>query len=111
VEIGGMMGDLALATIRYGGIELMAIHLTPQAEAVIRQKVRSGLYPNPEAAIDAAVQLLEEHDRRLQQLRDAIAAGEEGEAVPWTPELMDQLSREADEMHRRGETPDPDVCP
>lgn len=91
----------------------MPIQLPPQAEAVIREKVTSGLYANPEEAIDIAVQLLEEHDRRLQveRLRAAIAKGEEGEALLWTPELMGQLTREAEEMQRRGETPNPDVCP
>jgi hypothetical protein len=34
-----------------------------------------------------------------------------GEAIPWTPELMDEISREADEMYWRGEKPDPYVCP
>lgn len=89
----------------------MPIQLTPQAEARIREKVTSGLYANPEAAIEAAVRLLDEYDRRVQRLRVALAEGEEGEALPWTPELMEQLSREAEEMQRRGETPDPDVCP
>jgi hypothetical protein len=44
-------------------------------------------------------------------LRALIVEGEEGEGVPWTPELMKQLSREADERYRRGEQPNPDVCP
>jgi putative addiction module CopG family antidote len=89
----------------------MPIQLTPEAEAIIQQKVRNGLYDNAEAAIETAVQLLEVHDRKLQRLREAIAEGEKGEGVPWTPELMDQLRREADEMRHRGEKPDPDVCP
>jgi putative addiction module CopG family antidote len=89
----------------------MPIQLTPMAEALIRQKVRSGLYDNAEAAIDAAVQLLDDRDRRVERLRAAIAEGERGEALPWTPELMEQLSREAEDMQRRGEAPDPDVCP
>jgi putative addiction module CopG family antidote len=80
----------------------MPIQLTPQAEALIHQKVKSGLYASAEAAIDAAMKLLNEHDRRLVRLREAIAAGEEGEAVPWTPELKEQLSREADAMQRDG---------
>jgi putative addiction module CopG family antidote len=46
----------------------MPIQLSPRAEAVIREKVTSGLYENPEQAIDAAVRLLKEHDRRLQRL-------------------------------------------
>jgi putative addiction module CopG family antidote len=89
----------------------MSIELSPQAEALIQEKVRSGLYANAEAAVDAAVQLLDQYDRRLQRLRDAIAVGEEGDAIPWSPELMDQLRQEAEEMRRRGEAPDPDVCP
>lgn len=89
----------------------MSIQLPPRAEAVIQEKVTSGLYANPDEAIDAAVRLLEDYDRRLARLRALIAEGEEGEGVPWTPELMKQLSREADEMYLRGEEPDPDVCP
>ena len=54
-----------------------------------------------------AIQLRDPLDR----LRAAIARGEEGEPFPWTPELMDQLTQEADEMHRRGASPAPAVCP
>jgi antitoxin ParD1/3/4 len=89
----------------------MPMQLSPQAEALIQQKVSSGLYASADEAIAAAIQLLEEHDRRLLRLREAIAEGEVGEAIPWTPELMAQLRREAEDMGRRGELPDPDVCP
>lgn len=89
----------------------MPIQLPPRAEAVIREKVTNGLYADPEEAIDAAVRLLDDYDRRLARLRAAIDEGEVGEAVPWTPELMEQLTREAEEMQRRGEKPHPDVCP
>ena len=61
------------------------------------------------------MRLLDEHDHRLRQLRAKLQIGidelDRGEGVEWTPALMDQLSREADEMYRRGEKPDPDVCP
>jgi putative addiction module CopG family antidote len=89
----------------------MPMQLPPQAEAIIHQKVSSGLYAGADEAIAAAMHLLEEHDRRVLRLSKAIAEGEVGEAIPWTPELMAQLSREAEEMERRGELPDPDVCP
>jgi putative addiction module CopG family antidote len=89
----------------------MTIQLPPQVEAIVRKKVDEGLYPSPGAALETAVQLLDEHDQRLRQLRAAIAKGEEGEAIPWSPELMDQLSREAEEIRQRGHRPDPDVCP
>ena len=89
----------------------MAIQLSPEAEAPIREKVKRGLYADAEAAIETAVHLLDDHDRRVQRLREAIAPGEEGEAVPWRPDLMAQLSREAEEMLGRGELPDLNVCP
>lgn len=54
-------------------------------------------------------------ERQLDNLRAKLQIGfdqlDRGEGVEWTPELMERLSREADEMHRRGERPSPDVCP
>ena len=100
---------VGLATIPNGGIARTPIELSPQTEALIRKKVKQGLYANADEAIAAAVRLLDEHDRHVTRLREAIAAGEEGEALPWTLELMDQLSRDAEEMHHRGESPDPEV--
>ena len=89
----------------------MPIQLTPRAEARVREKVRSGHYPSPEAAIDVALRLLDAYDRRLARLRRAIATGDEGEALPWTPFLVDELIREVEEMQLRGEGPDPDDAP
>ena len=89
----------------------MRTRLSPQVEALIQQKVSSGLYASADEVIAAAMHLLEEHDHRLLRLREALAEGEAGEAMPWTPELIAQLSREAEEMERRGELPDPEVCP
>lgn len=47
----------------------------------------------------------------VQRLRAALVEDQEGDMLPWAPELMDQLTHEAEETHDRGETPDPDVCP
>ncbi|MFN8591946.1 MAG: hypothetical protein U0031_10855 [Thermomicrobiales bacterium] len=84
----------------------MSIQLDQDAEARILRNVREGLY----ASTDAAIQLLDAHDQRVQRLRGAIAEGLVGEAISWTPELMEQLTREAEEMDRCGGDPDPDVC-
>jgi hypothetical protein len=61
--------------------------------------------------IEEALRHLDAHDRRLQRLRAAIAEGEEGEAILWTPELMEQLSREAEEMARQALRPHADAFP
>ncbi len=87
----------------------MPIELSPQTETLIQEKVKQGLYANADEATALAVRLLNEHDRHVTRLREAIAAGEEREALPWTPELMDQLSRDAEEMHHRGESPAPPI--
>ena len=92
----------------------MMIHLTPKSEALIRQQVANGRYATVDEALDAAVQLLGAQDP-LARLRAAIAEGDaqlaRGEGVELTPELWDEIEREADEADRRGDPLDPDVCP
>lgn len=88
----------------------MSVTLTPEIEAILQRKVNEGLYADAESALERAVALLDYQDK-LERLRALIREGEEGESIPWTPELMDQLSREADEMIRLGIEPNPDVCP
>jgi antitoxin ParD1/3/4 len=92
----------------------MNVSLTPQLEAMIRQRVASGRYNNASEVVREALRLLEERDR-LEHLRSLIAVGvaeaERGELIDFTPELMDEIARRAKERIRRGEAPDPDVCP
>jgi putative addiction module CopG family antidote len=92
----------------------MMIHLTPESEAVIRQKVASGRYASVDEALDAAIQLLDAHDR-LTRLRAAIAEGDaqlaRGEGVELTPALWEEIEQEADEAERQGFPLNPDVCP
>jgi hypothetical protein len=61
------------------------------------------------------MRLLDERESQLDALRAKLQIGLDelarGEGIEWTPDLMQRLSLEADEMHRRGEQPDPDVCP
>ncbi|MGH2613918.1 MAG: ribbon-helix-helix domain-containing protein [Thermomicrobiales bacterium] len=92
----------------------MSITLTPRVEAVIQQKVASGLYASANEVIEAAVLLLDERDRfeRLHaSLLEAETQTREGKVVEWTPELRRQLRQEAEEMARRGNSSDPEVCP
>ena len=92
----------------------MNVSLTPQLEALIRQKVASGRYKNPSEVIREALQLLEEKER-LELLRNAIAIGdaelERGEGILWTMDTMRQLRSEAEEEDRQGLPISDDVQP
>ncbi len=91
------------------------IQLTPQAEALIKQKVASGLYRDAEEALSVAVRLLDNRDRQVLELRNSIAEGvaaiDRGEGEELTSELMDQIEREAEAACAAGEIPHPDACP
>ena len=93
----------------------MTVTLTPDLEAKIREKVERGDYPDANEVVREAMRLLDEREHQLDALRAKLQVGldelDRGEGDEWTPELMERLSREADEMYRRGEQPDPDVCP
>jgi putative addiction module CopG family antidote len=78
------------------------------------EKVDAGMYKDASEVLHQALQALEERDQ-LNRLRAALAVAEEqierGEVVRWTPELREEIRREARDMARRGLEPHPDVCP
>jgi antitoxin ParD1/3/4 len=88
----------------------MNVSLTPRLASLIREKVESGRYNNASEVVHEALQLLEERDR-FQRLRAALAEGEKGEGIPFTPELVAQMKQDAAQMAREGKQPNPDVCP
>lgn len=92
----------------------MNVSLTPQLEALIRQKVESGLYNNASEVVREALRLMDERDH-ARQLRTSLALAEQqierGEGVEWTLELMERLKGEATENARRGKPVKDDVTP
>jgi antitoxin ParD1/3/4 len=67
------------------------INLTPQLEAMVREKVASGLYNSASEVVREALRLLEQQDQfraiKLEQLRKDIREGiESGPATPWDVE-------------------------
>lgn len=92
----------------------MAITLSPETEAMVRQKVAAGRFASADEVIQAAVMLLDDHDR-LEYLRRLVDEADQqvrdGKTMEWTPELRQRLRAEAEEMVRQGIPPDPDVCP
>ena len=92
----------------------MSILLSPRVEALIRDKVERGRYASADEVVEAAIRVLDDHDRR-ERLRASLIEAEEqtrqGQLMDLTPELRAQIRREAEELVRAGKTPDPDVCP
>jgi antitoxin ParD1/3/4 len=93
----------------------MVIHITPEIEAGIRQRVESGEYADESEVLREALRMLNVRERRVQEIRASIEEGlaelERGEGIELTPEVMEEISREADELIRLGVLPKPDVCP
>lgn len=92
----------------------MNVELPPRLEALVREKVDSGLYDDASAVVEDALRQLDERHRH-DRLRAAIAVGDaevaRGEVVDWTPDFMEQLKAEADEEDRLGLPIDDDVVP
>ena len=92
----------------------MNASLTPQLQAMIRQRVESDRYTNASEVVREALRLLEEHER-VQHLWSLLAFGLEDEhrdaLVEFTPEWIEGLDRRVDERFRRGDESNPDVCP
>jgi antitoxin ParD1/3/4 len=93
----------------------MVIQVSPDIEASIRERVESGAYEDATDVIRKALRALESREQRIREIRasidEGIAAIERGEGREWTPELRDEINREADERIRLARLPDPDVCP
>jgi antitoxin ParD1/3/4 len=93
----------------------MVIHVTPEIEADIRQRVERGEYADESEVLREALRMLNVRERRVQEIRASIEEGlaelERGEGIELTPEVMEEISREADELIRLGVLPKPDVCP
>ncbi len=84
----------------------MQVYLDPKHEAMVRAKVESGEYADASDVVTDALQLMDAHDRRIQELRADVAEGfaqvERGESVELTPERMDSIMERARENARKG---------
>ena len=92
----------------------MNIQLTPQLAAIIEDKVASGRYHDANEVLSDALVALDDAER-LAELRATLAVGDEQaereDYVLWTPELREEIRREARQMVEEGRKPNPDVCP
>ena len=82
----------------------MTIQLTPKLEARVEEIMTSGHFSSAEEVVDAALKLLGERERKIAELEAALEAAEkqadEGRTIPYTPQLLERLEREATENAR-----------
>jgi Arc/MetJ-type ribon-helix-helix transcriptional regulator len=92
----------------------MRIDIDAEVVERIQQRVENGCYANVTAVVREAMLLLEErekHEYVRRSLATAIAKAEQGDEIEWTPDLMDRLVEESEEMYLQGIKPHPDVLP
>lgn len=91
----------------------MSIRLPADIEARIQQRVARGEFPDAGDVVREAMRLLDERDHQLEALRARLQSGldhlDQGEGLAFTPELVEQMRRDADVRFRREERPNPDV--
>jgi putative addiction module CopG family antidote len=90
----------------------MRIDLDAEVVERIQQRVEDGRYVSDTAVVREAMQLLEEREK-LTYVRAALAEAraeyERGGYVEWTPDFLERLEEESEEMYQQGMTPEPDV--
>lgn len=83
----------------------MNIYLGEHFDTFVREQVATGRYANASEVVRDALRVLEDQVR-LQSLKQLVAEGmeqyERGEFIDWTPDFMEQISKEADEDERLG---------
>ena len=74
----------------------MEVHLTPDQEAFVRQAIESGRLQRPEDAVEEALRLWEERERKraefLATLDEAKASLARGEGIEVTEQSMRELA-------------------
>jgi putative addiction module CopG family antidote len=73
----------------------MSVQIAPDIVAKIRDKVETGSYSDINTVLREAMALLEERDRKHAWLLEALAEGEKGEAIAFTPERMELFRQRA----------------
>ena len=93
----------------------MTLQLPADVEIWVREKVARGEFSDVDAVIREAMRLLDEREHQLAELRAMLQTGldqlDQGKGIPFTPALVAQMHRDAEERFRQGERANPDVEP
>jgi antitoxin ParD1/3/4 len=91
----------------------MNINFSQMDDSYIKAKVENGYYSNATEMVRDAIRRMREGDDHHGRLLAALEAGErdiaEGRTVPYTPDLLKQIEREARTHAANNQPPSPDV--
>ena len=84
-------------------------------ETYIKSKVEGGFYMNETELVRDAVRHMREEEERQVRFKAAVKIGDDqitnGQTVPYSSKLLEQITEEAIQQAARGEEPDSDVTP
>jgi len=94
----------------------MHVRLSEVDENYIKGKVESGFYTSENDVVRDAVRRMREEEERIARFQAAVRIGDEqierGDTVPYSKELMEQISQRAVQRAKQGKPIDnPDVLP
>jgi antitoxin ParD1/3/4 len=93
----------------------MHVNLSPEMEGFIKAKVASGFYGNATEVIRDAIRRMQAEESRVAAWHAAIKQGadqlDRGEAIPYTPDTMNEITQSAIDALHSGRPMDPDVLP
>ena len=92
----------------------MALHLSPRIQSRITEMLANGDYPDADAMLDEALELLAERERFLELKRlmaVSVEQAERGELIPYDEAFREEAKRSVMRRFAEGDVPSPDVCP
>lgn len=93
----------------------MHVNLSPEMESFIKGQVASGFYGNATEVIRDAIRRMQAEETRVQAWRAAVQKGDDelnrGEGIPYTPQVLDEITDTALKSMHSGQAMDPDVLP
>ena len=93
----------------------MHINLPTEMEKFVQTKVDAGFYSNASEVIRDAIRRMREGDEKVAALRAALKAGDaqldQGEGTPYTPELLEHITKQAKSNAHRNKNINPGVVP
>lgn len=93
----------------------MHLNISAEMEQYLQAKVGTGFYGNASEVVRDAIRRMRDEDEKLTALRAAVRTGDEqlalGQGRDYTPERLEQITKQARANSRNGKKVSGDVTP